>query len=308
MNRRPLVGIFSLAIVGVFAWWANSATQENDANPFQLAADWPKLPAGLKLGGVTGIAADAKDQIYVFHRTATPILVLDREGRLVRSWGEGLVKTAHGIRLDPEGNVWITDLGHHTVTKFDPTGKVLLTLGTKDKPGEGNDQFNKPADVAFGSGGEIYVADGYGNSRVMKFAKDGTYLKQWGKRGTAAGEFHLPHAVCVDSEGKVYVGDRENNRVQVFDGDGKYLNQWKVAGGPFGLFLTTDRHFFVAEGRANRVDWSDAMGKMLATWGKKGIAPGDFQMPHGICADSQGNVYVAEVDGKRIQKFSRRKG
>lgn len=306
MNRHPLLASLSLIVVVSVAWWADSAQGPADAS-FALVASWPQLPADLKLGQVTGIATDAKDQVYVFHRAARPILVLDREGRLVRSWGDDQVKNAHGIRLDPEGNVWTTDLGHHTVTKYDPQGNVLLTLGRKGKPGLGTDQFNKPADIAFGAGGEIYVADGYGNSRVIVFDRAGKFLRQWGKKGTGDGEFNLPHAVCIDREGRVFVGDRENNRVQVFDSQGKYLAQFPVPGGPFGLELTRERRFFVAAGRSDEVRWLDAEGKVLARWGMKGKAPGDFSLPHGICVDGQGDVYVAEVGGQRIQKF-RKKG
>src|SRR5262249_5716593 len=175
------------------------------------------------------------DRVHVFHRGKNPVLVFEPDGTFVRSWGDGLIKTAHGLRIDRDDNVWLTDLGHHLVTKFDRQGKLLLILGTKDTPGEGKDQFNRPADVAFGAAGEVYVADGYGNARVMKFSKEGKYLKEWGKKGKREGEFNLPHAIFVDGKGRVCVGDRENNRVQVFDADGKFLAQWTETGAPFGL-------------------------------------------------------------------------
>jgi DNA-binding beta-propeller fold protein YncE len=208
--------------------------------------------------------------------------------------------------VDRDDNVWITDLAHHQVMKFDPRGKLLLTLGKKDSPGESKEQFNKPADVAFGAAGEVYVADGYGNSRVVKFSKDGKYLAEWGKKGTGEGEFNLPHAVRTDDRGRVYVGDRENNRVQVFDADGKFLTQWKDTGAPFGLFLTRDGHVLLADGRADVAKVLDLEGKALGRWGEKGTAAGQFDVPHSICMDSKGAVYVGEVDGRRVQKFTPR--
>ena len=139
------------------------------------------MPGPIKFGPVTAVATDAADRVYVFHRGKKPIAVFDRDGKFVRAWGDGLIKTAHGLRLDRDGNVWVTDLGHHLVMKFDPQGKPLLTLGTKGKAGDSKDRFDKPADVAFGAAGEIYVADGYGNSRVVKFSRDGKFLKEWGE-------------------------------------------------------------------------------------------------------------------------------
>lgn len=269
---------------------------------YELVAGWPKLPDGAKLGGVTAVAVDAKDQVYLFHRGKQTIMVFDAEGKFVRSFGDGLVKTAHGLRIDPAGSLWITDIGNHLVTKLDPEGKVLLTLGKKDDPGDTPDKFNKPTDVAVTPGGDFYVSDGYGNSRVVKFAKDGKYLKEWGKKGTGPGEFNLPHAVCLDAKGQVYVGDRENNRVQVFDPDGKFLAQWKESGAPYGLDLTP-KWMLVADGRGNQVRILDRDGKPLDHWGEKGKDPGQFLMPHWIAIDSKGSIYVAEVTGTRVQKF-----
>ena len=189
------------------------------------------------------------------------------------------------------------------MTKFDPQGRVLLTLGKKDQPGEGTDQFKKPTDVAIARSGDIYVADGYGNSRVVQFSKEGKYLRQWEKKGMGPGEFHLPHAICLDGQGRVYVGDRENNRGQVFEPDGKFLAQWKDSGAPYGLFLASGARMLIADGRANAVRVLDGKGKVLGRWGEKGSGLGQFAMPHGICMDSRGVIYVAEVNGQRVQKF-----
>lgn len=270
---------------------------------YRPVAGWPQLPPDVKLGRVSGVATDAADRVCVFHRGKQPILVFDRDGKFLRSWGDGVIDTAHGLRIDRDGNVWVTDIGHHLVMKFDPAGKLLLTLGQKGKPGDGPDQFNKPTDVAVAPSGEFYVSDGYGNSRVVKFSRAGKYLKEWGKKGTAEGEFNTPHVILLDDRGRVIVGDRENNRIQVFDADGKFLAVMKESGAPFGLFLTTDKRLYVADGRAHWVAVLDLDGKPLGRWGEKGAGPGQFNLPHAVCVDSKGAVYVTEIDGQRVQKF-----
>lgn len=273
--------------------------------PAYKPVDPPVLPAGFKFGLVTAVATDKDDNLFVFHRGKHTIAVFDKSGKFLRSWGDDRTKTAHGLRLDPEGNVWTTDIGNHLVTKYDPSGKVLLTLGTKNKKGWTEDLFNMPADIAFTPQGDVYVADGYGNSRVVKFSKEGKYLLEWGKKGKKPGEFNLVHAIRLDDRGRVYVGDRENNRIQVFEADGKFITQWPDSGAPYGLFLEKNMRMLVADGRGNRVNLLDMDGKVVGRWGQKGSEPGQFAMPHGICADSQGTVYVAEGDGKRVQKFVR---
>ena len=151
--------------------------------------------------------------------------------------------------------------------------------------------------------GVFYVADGYGNSRVLKFSKDGRLLRQWGKKGSGDGEFRLPHAICLDGRGRVYVGDRENGRVQVFDPDGRFLARFTESGAPYGLFLTGKGRLFVADGRTHWIKVLDLEGRVLGRWGEKGTGPGQFRLPHAVCVDSHGAVYVAEVDGRRVQKF-----
>ncbi|HEX3147806.1 MAG TPA: peptidyl-alpha-hydroxyglycine alpha-amidating lyase family protein, partial [Gemmataceae bacterium] len=227
----------------------------------------------------------------------------DRDGKFLRAWGHGTIKTPHGLRIDADGNLWLTDTGNHLVLKFDPIGKLLMSLGRKGEPGVGLDQFDRPTDVAVAPTGEFFVTDGYGNNRVLKFSRDGKLLKQWGKKGTGEGEFILPHAVVRDAKGRIYVGDRENNRVQVFDSEGKFLFQWKESGAPYGLFLSGDR-LFVADGRADWIQVLGPDGKSLGRFGEKGTGPGQFRMPHMLSIDSEGSVYVAEVNGKRVQKFA----
>jgi DNA-binding beta-propeller fold protein YncE len=311
MLKRSMVLLASLAIpAAAVALAASGRTRQQAAGgkrgaDYKLVAGWPRLPEQIKLGEVTAVATDTADHVYLFHRGKNPIIVLDRAGNYLRSWGDDLVKNAHGLRLDREGNVWITDLGHHLVMKFEPRGKLLLTLGTRGKSGAKRDTFNKPADVAFGPAGEVYVADGYGNARVVKFSKEGKYLRAWGQKGKGEGEFNLPHAIRVDAKGRVYVGDRENNRIQVFDPDGRFLAQWKDTGAPFGLFLTPQGRMLLADGRAHLARVLDLDGKTLGRWGQQGTDPGQFALPHGICMDSRGAVYVTEIKGHRIQKFAK---
>lgn len=302
MRTRWPISLVSLVVVGGAALIAPSADKAASDAKYQVVSGWPTLPGQLKLGPVAAVAADSEDRIFVFQRAKTPIVIFDKNGKFARSWGEGLIKTAHGLRIDRDGNVWLTDIGTHLVLKFDPEGKLLLTLGKKGEPGDTPDKFNKPTDVAVAANGDVFVSDGYGNSRVVKFSRDGKYLKEWGKKGTGEGEFNLPHAIFLDAAGRVCVGDRENNRIQVFDADGKFLTQWPESGAPFGLYLTKDR-VLVADGRAHGVRILDLQGKPLVRWGEKGKEVGQLEVPHWICADSQGAIYVAEVGGQRVQKF-----
>lgn len=263
-----------------------------------------QLPDGLTLGACSAVDFDSRGRLYLFHRGQRPILCFDKNGKFLRSWGDDLIGMAHGLRVDGDDNVWVTDIGHHMVVKFDSKGKLLLALGQTDKPGLGENQFNKPTDVAFGAGGEIYVSDGYGNSRVMKFAVNGKFLLSWGKPGKGEGEFDLPHSIRVDRKGRVLVGDRENNRVQVFDAEGKLLEIWPGFA-PFGMDFDAEGMLFVADGRANQVLQIDSAGKIAGFWGEKGDGPGQYNLPHMLAADAKGNLSIAEVGGKRLSVLRR---
>lgn len=263
-----------------------------------------KLPQGFALAQCSAVAICSKGELYLFHRGPRPVLCFDAEGNLLRAWGDDVLKTPHGLRVDRDDNVWVTDVSGHRVIKFDSTGKVLLTLGTGEA-GTGNDQFNAPSDIAFGPKDEVYISDGYGNSRVMKFNQDGKFLGTWGTPGAERGQFHLPHSIIVDREGNVLVGDRENNRIQIFDGDGKWLATWNGFA-PYGLAFDPDGRLFVADARAHQLILLDDKGKVRKRWGHEGNGPGEFQAPHMLAVDKDGNVYVAEVDGKRMQKFTRK--
>jgi DNA-binding beta-propeller fold protein YncE len=302
LQLRVVCAASSLVLVLAAAGFAVSA---DDA--YTVVAGWPRLPDGQKLGQVSAVAPDGHGEVFVFHRGEHPILVFNREGRFLRSFGDDVIAKAHGLRFDAEGNVWTTDVGNHTVRKFSHTGKLLLTLGKEGEAGEAPDRFNQPADVAFGPHGDVFVADGYGNSRVAKFSKEGKFLKAWGNKGTADGEFNLVHAIAIDERGTVFVGDRENNRIQVFDSDGKFQGKWTECGAPFGLFLDRHQHrFLVADGRAHKCLVLDGHGKVLESWGVQGKAAGQFDLPHSVSMDSDGSVYVTEITGQRVQKFVRK--
>jgi DNA-binding beta-propeller fold protein YncE len=292
-------------ILGTLPRPARPAGQSKPARfpDYRVVKGWPQLPDNITFNAVSAVATDSAGEVYVFHRGKHPIVVFDSKGKYLRSWGDDVLKTPHGLRVDNADNVWVTDIGAHVVMKFDRRGKLLLTIGKKNQPGAKHNQFDKPTDVAVTPTGDFYVADGYGNSRVVKFSGQGKYLKEWGRKGTRPGEFNLPHAICLDRKGRVYVGDRENNRVQVFNRDGKFLAQWKTSGSPFGLFQTGKGRLFVADGRANWIKVLDLEGKVLGRWGEKGKGPGQFDLPHALCVDQEGAVYVAEITNRRLQKF-----
>lgn len=286
--------------------FAAGTSHAGDQIDFEPANHFFELPEGITLGHCSAVDFDSKGRMFLFHRGKHPILCFDRNGKYVRSWGDNLIGKAHGLRVDRFDNIWVTDIGHHMVFQFNPEGKLLLALGQSDKPGTGNDQFDQPTDIAFGLQDEIYVADGYGNSRVMKFAANGKFLDQWGQPGKGRGEFDLPHSIIIDAKGRVLVGDRENNRVQVFDSAGKLLEVWPGFA-PYGMELNSNGALFVTDGRANKVLQINSTGKVINSWGRKGDGPGEFNLPHMLAADSAGNLYIAEVGGKRLQKLKRKK-
>jgi DNA-binding beta-propeller fold protein YncE len=273
-----------------------------DEPDFQPVSDFLQLPDSVKLGKCSAVAIGKDGELFLFHRGKQPIICCDSDGKFIRSWGDDLIGTAHGLRVDPDGNVWATDIGHHMVFKFTPAGKLLLALGQVDKPGDARDQFNKPTDVAFGPKGEVFVSDGYGNNRVVKFDRSGRFLAQWGTAGKGPSEFDLPHSIVVDAKNRVIVGDRENDRIQVFDLAGRHLATWPGFA-PYGIDLDKKQRVFVADGRAQQIVRLDATGKVAARFGKKGSKPGEFNLPHMLAVDADGNLYVAEVGGERFQKL-----
>ena len=281
---------------------------------YRVVEGWGKLPDGWRYVEAAGVAVDRKDNAHVFNRGEHPVIVFDREGRFLRSWGEGQVARAHGITIGPDDSVWLTDDLQHTIRQFTPGGKLLLTIGDPDKPAElqGGKPFNRPTHVALcPKTGNIYISDGYGNSRVHKYDPKGRHLFSWGEGGTDPGCFNLPHNIATDAEGLVYVADRENHRIQIFDESGGYLSQWNNLHRPCGLFADRKHGgtFYVGEVPTNlavnaavpnlgaRVSILSSKGTLLGRVGGRfhGEKPGEFVAPHGVVTDSRGDLYVAEV-------------
>jgi DNA-binding beta-propeller fold protein YncE len=256
-------------------------------------------------GEAAGVAVNSKGHIYLFQRTKPMLTEYDEVGNYIQTLGEGVFQHPHGLRIDAADNLWTTDDGNNLVLKLSPSGEVLLVLGRVNTGAEADWLFNKPADVAFGKDGEIYVADGYGNSRVVKFDRNGNYIKAWGKYGTAAGEFNLPHSVAVDKAGLVYVGDRENQRIQIFDADGNFIKQWTGIGYPYGLIITPDQHVWMTDGGYDRIVELDQNGKILGAFGEPGHLPGQFAWAHFAAMGPDQKIYVADVLNWRFQVFER---
>lgn len=299
-----------------------------DCREFGYEADdhWAKCPTGWHWNEATAVATDSHDRVYVFNRGDHPLMIFDRGGTFLASWGEGLFVRPHGICIGPDDSVYLTDDADHTVRKFTPDGQLLLTLGTSGKHSDtgatsmdfrtivrAGPPFHYPCNVAIAPAGEIYVCDGYGNACVHKFSPDGRLLFSWGAPGNGPSQFHIPHGIAVDREGVVYVADRENSRIQLFTPKGEYVTEWNDVARPCQVFLS-DKAVHVAElgyragmwpgttpptqdATGGRVSIFDLNGALLARWGG-GLTPtepGDFFAPHDICVDSHGDVYVAEV-------------
>ena len=280
---------------------------------YRVVENWAKLPDGWEFRDVAAVAVDSKDRIYVFNRGQHPMIVFDRDGNFLRSWGEGLFSRAHGIHVDSDDNLYCTDDGDHTVRKMSTEGKVLMTIGVPNQPAPflSGKPFNRCTHTALSPKGEIYVSDGYGNSCVHKYSPDGKYLMCWGTTGTDPGQFNIAHNIATDDDGWVYVADRENHRVQVFDGNGKFETQWNNMHRPSGLFMEPgpQGRFYVGEigggmgvnydmpNIGPRVSIYSHKGEMLARLGQRpaGLEPGQFMSPHGLAVDSRGDIYVGEV-------------
>ena len=269
---------------------------------YQLVENWAQFPPGVtKWGSATGVDVDAHDNVYVLHRNESmPIMVFDRNGKFLRAWGQGMFKTTHFLRVDRFGYVWVTDRGNMQAFKFNSSGKLLMTLGKKGVTGDNTSQdaFNGMADLAVAKNGDIFIADGEGpNTRVVKFSKDGKFIKWWGGKGTDPGQFNVPHSIAIDSKGLVYVADRSNNRIQIFDQTGIFLNQWTNFGTPWGLFIKDDL-IYVVDGTANNclLIASTKDGKVLEKI--EGLSN-----PTAVTVDSSDAIYVGEVNGTNVKKF-----
>ena len=310
----------------VFAQEKTTWPKVSLAYSYKVDPHWPKKPKEFVWGHVPGVAVDADDNVYVFTRSEPPVQVYSSKGKLLRTWGNDNIDTAHHIKIDHDGNVWVADIGHHTVMKFTPKGKLLLTIGTKGVAGRDKTHLNKPTDMAIDSNGDVFVSDGYGNNRVVHFDKNGKYKKEWGELGHKPGQFSIPHAIAIDSKGHVFVADRNNVRIQVFDRKGELLDVWNNLIVPWGFAVTKNDELWVCG--SSPMQWrksdnalgcppKDQIFMRFNTFGKvlqlftlpKGLdgleRPGEVNWVHAMAVDSQGNIYVGDIIGRRAQKFLR---
>jgi DNA-binding beta-propeller fold protein YncE len=296
MSMRAIRGVLVLAVI--------AAAQENWPKlGHTVDPNWPTLPSGWTFEETPGVAVDKREHVFVFHRGPHSIIEFDKAGAMVRTWGDGVFVRPHALKFDREGNLWAADDQGHIVVKMDEKGRVRMVLGRKNLKGETNDLFDRPTDIAFGLNGDVYISDGYGNSRVVQYTREGKFVRAWGRKGAGEGEFNLPHGIAVDKTGRVYVGDRENRRLQVFNADGKFLTQWKHVGSPWGVVITADDNLFLCDGYNNRILKVDLNGQVLGVLGGPGKLPGLLDYAHHLAVGPSGSIYVAEIKNWRAQKF-----
>ena len=258
-------------------------------NPWGTFAGSPRLPAASKC------AADSEGYLYICQRADPPILVLDPDGRLDRSFGENLIVDSHGIFVTDDDRVLVVDRDGHQVMGFDKNGKLLFTLGDREHP-KFQEPFNHPTDVVVGPSGDMYVSDGYGNSRVHRFSADGKLIHSWGSWGAGPGEFTTPHGIRVLSDGRVVVGDRENSRLQVFSPEGEYLTEWRRFYKPMDIHIHDDV-VYVAD-QIPRLTAVKADGTVI------GVCKPSATMPHGVGGDKEGNLYIVDRRSNSITKLA----
>lgn len=269
------------------------------------------LPADFAFSRVSGVVIDDSENMVVLHRGDDPLLEFDANGNFVRAFGPRDTWTfSHGLRLDPAGNIWVTDVGTHTVVKMDRNGNNLMTLGTAGQnglwdEGSGSHLFDQPNDIAFDSDGNFYVAQGHGRGepRVLKFDGQGNYIKQWGSIGTGPGEFAVAHSIEIDDQDRLYVADRENMRVQIFDTDGNYLDEWIYDAMACALYLHDDGTMYMTTGFDGEWAKLDEAGKVIGSLGKPGEGLGEFGEGHFMVVDAAGDVYIADAVSSKLHLF-----
>jgi NHL repeat len=328
-----IVALVAAAFSGLLLAQAKDGPRNDLPQPYQTTRDWGELPPNTKWAAVTAIEAAPDGSLYVIHRcfanscagrTEPPILKYDPNGRLLKSWGQGMFVFPHGATVDGDGNLWVTDARGENgkgnqVFKFSPDGKVLMTLGKAGVSGSGPDLFDQPTDVLVAPSGEIFVTDSHRNgknNRVIKFSRDGKFLKEWGKKGSGSGEISEPHTIAMDSRGRLFVGDRENNRIQIFDQDGEYLTEWRQFGRPSGIYITKDDTIYVADSESGPDTGAHELpgikkgirigsardGSVVAFIEDKESTAPDHSGAEGVGVDAHGNVYGAVVRRQMLER------
>jgi sugar lactone lactonase YvrE len=271
------------------------------------------LPEGVTMGASASVAFDPQGHLYVLTRGMQALFEFDENAKFIRAFGEGMFMRTHGLKIDREGNIWVTDVGAHVVVKLSPQGQTLLTLGTKGQPGEWNEaagtrRFTEPNDIAIAANGDVFVVQGHtpgptkGDPRVLKFDKTGKFLKTWGGKGTEPGKFDVAHGIAIDAKGLLWVTDRENQRIQIFDPDGKFVREMKYAGVPCAVDIGS-QYIHMVNGFAGQVVRMDLEGKVLSAVGKVGKGVGEFGEAHFLAVSPKGEIYVADSVNREVQKF-----
>jgi DNA-binding beta-propeller fold protein YncE len=302
MLRAVLLSCMAFALPAQQGWHDHEGGLLKYRVNIRFGEEPDTMPAGWKFGRVSAVATSASGEVYVFQRgpKADPVVIFDGSGKYVRSWGKGMFTNPHAIRIDRGGHVWVTDNGDHRVMKFTDKGELLLSLGEKGKAGTDNKTFNRPTDIAFAPNGDFYVSDGYGNSRVVKFSREGKYLLDWGKRGSAPGEFNLPHSIAVDSKGLVYVSDRMNNRIQIFSPEGKFLREWKHLGAAQNIFITPQDELWMITHRdaVEIITYDTLAGRIMKVDLASGRILGSMESPgHWIDVSRKGEIFIGSLTG-----------
>jgi NHL repeat len=329
---KAIARILLIALVSVAP--ASPTAQRADAprndlpQPYRTTRDWGELPAGVKWAAVTAVEAAPDGTLYVVHRcfanscagrTESPILKYDAAGRLLAAFGEGMFVFPHGGAVDRDGNLWLTDARGengkgHQVFKFSPDGKVLMTLGKPGVSGSGAGLFDQPTDVAVAPNGDIFVTDSHRNglnNRVVKFTRDGRYVKEWGRKGSGRGELSEPHTIAIDSRGRLFVGDRENNRIQIFDQNGGYIDEWRQFGRPSGIHIDKNDVIYVADSNSNAMN-NPGFGNGIRIGSAKDgrvtayIPWHEANTLEGVAADDAGNVYGGFTNTLNFRRFVKR--
>ena len=265
---------------------------------YEYQPDWAKLPGGMSLQGPSGVAVDSLDRVYVFQRQGPPVLVFDRDGHYLTAWErrDGVPLEAHHIHVGPDDTVYLTDRDAHQVLLYDTAGNLQGSLGNRHRAAM-QAPFNHPADICVAPSGELYVADGYGNSSVHRFNANGDYISSFGSPGSGPGQFRVPHSVRVSRDGRVYVADRENNRVQVFTAEGDFQAEWTNFKCPMGVHIDAHQVVYISD-QIPRISILTLDGELLA----RGRT---FENAHQVYTDSQGSIYGIDTANQRVQKLAK---